>query len=427
MKKMFNTILENGIVISLFIGLAYLFAYQYQKGKLSYYGVPLSYVDLSLVSVIEISFTILTVLYFAIIYLRPILDASRDAKSYHSIRTINVSIWFVVMLSINFTIVKKFNVSLAVILIMFICFLIYALVAPLVSIREKIQYSEKWTRYSEKAQKNAIEEYESNEKGYYFILRNKIMKLTLLLCGIVFLCSMFSIAGKENAKDTTTFYVANDYNDKIIVHNNSDYYVLMELENNKLLDTYQIVPSNEIGTITMKETGPLLITDIKDKNEKTLSDLYASTKNEDNTYSYTFSDLNNNILFQKENVVREPKINQIAVSIYELKTQTGTGLSTNWAVYCDVENSKTSETFYYVLATQGDYVVCADYKDNKHFITVQNIFDKSVYYKTYELENVSPVAADFALGCKFDGDNNAIITYLIGEEYNETKITIDIP
>ncbi len=426
MKKMFNTILENGIVISLFLGLAYLFAFQYQKGKLSYYGIPLSYVDLSLESVIEISFTILMVLYSIFLFLRPILDISKDAKSYHATRLINISIYFVIMFSINLSIIKKFNISLAIIIAMYIGFFVYALVAPLVSIREKIQYSEKWTRYSEKAQKNAIEEYESNEKGYYFILRNKIVKLTLLLCGIVFLCSMFSIAGKENAKDTTTFYVANDYNDKIIVHNNSDYYVLMELENNKLLDTYQIVPSNEIGTITMKKLGKLLIADIKDKNEKTLSNLYLLTKNEDNTYSYKFYDLNNSILFQKENVVREPNINQIAVNVYELKTQTGTGLSTNWAVYCDVEKSKTSETFYYVLGAQDDYVVCADYKDGKHFITIQYIFDKSVYYKTYELENVSHVAADFALGCKFDGDNNAIITYLIGEEYNETKITIDI-
>ena len=165
-----------------------------------------------------------------------------------------------------------------------------------------------------------------------------------------------------------------------------------------------------------------------DENEyKEITDLYTVTKNEDNTCSYSFADLNGNILFEIENVVREPKINMISVNVYELITQTGTGLSTNWAVYCDVENSKISETFYYVLGAKGDYVVYADYEEGKHFIIVQNIFDKSVYYKTYELENVSPVAADFALGCEFDGDNNAIITYLIGEEYNETKITIDIP
>ena len=164
-----------------------------------------------------------------------------------------------------------------------------------------------------------------------------------------------------------------------------------------------------------------------EKGYKDITDLYTSTQNEDNTYSYSFTDLDGNILFEKENVVREPKINQVAVSVYELKTQAGTGLSTNWVVYCDVKSSKVSEIFNYVLGAQGNYVICADYKDSKHFITVQNIFDKSLYYKTYELENVSPVAADFALDCKFDNDNHATIAYSTGEDYTETKLTINIP
>ena len=167
--------------------------------------------------------------------------------------------------------------------------------------------------------------------------------------------------------------------------------------------------------------------DEADKGYNDIADLYSLSKNEDNTYSYAFADTNGNTLFKKENAVREPKVNQIAANVYELNTQTGTGLSTNWAVYCDVEHSRVSETFFYVLGARGDYVVRADNEDGKHLIIVQNIFDKSVYCKTYELENVSPVAADFAIRCKFDAAGNATITYLVGEDYKETEITIDIP
>lgn len=425
MKKMFNTILENGIIISLFLGLAYLFTFQYQKGKIAYYGIPSIYIDLSLGSVIETCFTILLVLYFAYIFLNAITTSPFEYKSYIGKNNIMASVLCAIFLAILFGVFKKINVLFGIVLLIFLLFLLYNNLSPVFFIKGNLSYSQKIKAYSEKKEKE-FDEKAKKEKPFLNQIFEKPTKILYFACCIIFMCSVFKMSGSEDAKNATTFFIANDYNNKIIVHSTTDYYVLMELENNKLLDTYQIVPSNEIGTITMKEIGPLLITDIKDKNEKTLSDLYASTKNEDNTYSYTFSDLNNNILFQKENVVREPKINQIAVSVYELKTQTGTGLSTNWAVYCDVENSKTSETFYYVLATQGDYVVCADYKDNKHFITVQNIFDKSVYYKTYELENVSPVAADFALGCEFDSDNNVTITYLTGEDYTETKLTIDI-
>ncbi len=158
-----------------------------------------------------------------------------------------------------------------------------------------------------------------------------------------------------------------------------------------------------------------------------ISILYTLTQNMDGTYSYSFADLKGNILFEKENVVREPKINKVSENIYELITQTGTGLSTNWAVYCDVGNSKVSETFHYVLGAKGDYVVCADCEEGKHFIIVQNIFDKSAYYKTYELENVPLVAADFTVACEFENETKATITYLAGEDYTQTEMTIDIP
>ena len=166
-----------------------------------------------------------------------------------------------------------------------------------------------------------------------------------------------------------------------------------------------------------------------DKGYKDITDLYTLTPNDDNTYSYAFFDLNGKVLFKKENVVRKPKVNQIGDTVYELITQTGTGLSTNWAVYCDVENSNTSDIYYYVLSAKENYVICGDFKNDEHFIIIQEIFDTDGdrYYKEYKLENVSPVAADFAIDCKFDTNGNAIVTYLTGDNYTETDLTIYLP
>jgi len=160
-----------------------------------------------------------------------------------------------------------------------------------------------------------------------------------------------------------------------------------------------------------------------------ITDLYTVTKNDRAWYSYSFSDLDGNILFEKENVLREPKINQIAENVYELITQTGTGLSTNWAVYCDVKNSKTSSLYYYVLASKDNYVVCGDYENGEPFIIVQNIFenDEKGYYKKYKLENVSSVATDFTTDCKFDEHGNIIVTYLTGDDFIEKDYIIYIP
>ena len=156
-------------------------------------------------------------------------------------------------------------------------------------------------------------------------------------------------------------------------------------------------------------------------------DMYSITRNDDLTYTYKVVDKNGNVLFSKDNATREPDVEQVNTYILGLKVQTGTGQSTNWAVYCDVENSKVSETFQYVLMAQGNYVLYANYENGEHSIIVQDIFDKSQYYKKHILANCSPVAGDIVIGAKPNGEEIAIVTYLTGENYTETELTIEFP
>ncbi|MBP3392874.1 MAG: hypothetical protein J6L76_08860 [Clostridia bacterium] len=156
-------------------------------------------------------------------------------------------------------------------------------------------------------------------------------------------------------------------------------------------------------------------------------DMYSITKNDDLTYTYTVVDKNDNVLFSKSNATHEPTVEQVNTYILGLKVQTGTGKSTNWAVYCDVENSKVSETFQYVLMAQGNYVIYANYENGEHSVIVQNIFDKSAYYKKHVLTDCSPVAADVVIGAKPNGAGIAVVTYLTGNDYTETELTIKFP
>lgn len=155
-------------------------------------------------------------------------------------------------------------------------------------------------------------------------------------------------------------------------------------------------------------------------------DMYSITQNE-GLYSYKIVDKNGKVLFSQETATREPKIEQVNTYILGLTVQSGTGLSTNWAVFCDVENSKVSETFQYVLMAQGDYVIYANYENGEHSIIVQNIFDKSKYYKKYVLTDCSPVAADFAISAKPNGEGIAVVKYLKGDDYAKTELTIRFP
>lgn len=144
------------------------------------------------------------------------------------------------------------------------------------------------------------------------------------------------------------------------------------------------------------------------------------------TYSFGVMDNNGKLLFSKTTFPRYPHITRITENIIEVKVQAGTGLSTNWAVYCDTENSKISDTFQYVLGAKDHYVIDAGIVNDKHVVVVQDMFDKSAYSKTYELENVSP-AIDFVWIKKFNDDGSVTLQYLTGEDYTEKELTIYFP
>ena len=155
-------------------------------------------------------------------------------------------------------------------------------------------------------------------------------------------------------------------------------------------------------------------------------DMYSITKNDDLTYTYKIVDKNGNVLFSKD-ATREPSVEQVNTYVLGLKVQAGTGQSTNWAVYCDVESGKVSDIFQYVLMAQGNYVIYANYENGEHSVIVQNIFDKSQYYKKHILTNCSPVAADIVIGAKPNGEGIAVVTYLTGNDYKETELMIKFP
>lgn len=154
---------------------------------------------------------------------------------------------------------------------------------------------------------------------------------------------------------------------------------------------------------------------------------FTLVRNDDFTYSYHVVDVNGTPLFENKDCPRKPKVTVVAPTVYGLVTQAGTGLSTNWAVFCDVVNSKTSEFFGYVLGAKGEYVTYVDLIDSAPVIIVQDIFDKSQYHKEYKLENPSPVAADIVNNFQFDSEGNAIVTYYTGEDYALAELTINIP
>lgn len=156
-----------------------------------------------------------------------------------------------------------------------------------------------------------------------------------------------------------------------------------------------------------------------------MSKFYKLVQNDDLTFKYYVFGADGEII-DSDSSAKPPSFESVGDYLMQLSAQAGTGLSTNYAKYYNLKNRKISKIFYYVLTAKDNYVICADYRNGKHIIIVQDIFDKEKYYKEYELENVSPVAADFAVEGHFNEKGNLTITYLSGENYKETNYTIPL-
>ena len=151
---------------------------------------------------------------------------------------------------------------------------------------------------------------------------------------------------------------------------------------------------------------------------------YISTLHEDD--SYTFADSRGNILYASPFQKYTPRELQVSDRVYQITFSSGPSLSLQYSFFYDAEKEVISEIYDYVLGSDGEHVVCGSYQDNQCRIVVCNIFDPDAYSKTYVLNNTSTVV-DFATGCEFQADGTAVITYLVGENYEEATLTVEIP
>lgn len=151
---------------------------------------------------------------------------------------------------------------------------------------------------------------------------------------------------------------------------------------------------------------------------------YISTLHEDG--SYTFADSRGNILYSSPFQKYLPRELQVSDHVYQITFSSGPSLSLRYSFFYDAEKEVISEIYDYVLGSDGEYVVCASYQNGQCRIVVSNIFDPDAYSKTYVLLNTS-THVDFATGCEFQADGSAEVTYLVGENYEEATVTLEIP
>lgn len=128
-------------------------------------------------------------------------------------------------------------------------------------------------------------------------------------------------------------------------------------------------------------------------------------------------------------ISRVPRFTMLTDSLLEVKGQSGTGQSTNWAYYYDAEADKLSKHFYYILATNGELVAYCRREEKDIGIVVQDIFDVTKYCKRFDKFSypVSTDCTDQIQSVTFANDGKSIeVVYLSGEDYTRTTEVFEL-
>ena len=154
------------------------------------------------------------------------------------------------------------------------------------------------------------------------------------------------------------------------------------------------------------------------------SDYYKVIYNGDFTYSYEIRDKSGNILLSDNSEKEEPHIAMLNDDTVKLMIQRGTGLATQFTTYCNIEQGTVSDEFSYVLTEFDKNTVYVQYRDNVHYIIIQNTFDKNEFYQESKISDASPIADAFTNAEISEDDKILTVTYHTGEDCLEATILI---
>lgn len=155
-------------------------------------------------------------------------------------------------------------------------------------------------------------------------------------------------------------------------------------------------------------------------------DYFTIINNGDLTYTYEIRDVNGNMLLYESQCKREPHIEMLSDNLLKCMISFGTGIGAQSTFYVNVESGDISEVFNAVYDEHDGKTVYHAFINSKHYMIVQDIFDKEAYCKELEIDGAF-YSAQPVIRAEFSEDASSLdIVCLVGEDYVETQMNINI-
>ena len=154
---------------------------------------------------------------------------------------------------------------------------------------------------------------------------------------------------------------------------------------------------------------------------------YQIYTNADNTYRVVFRDAGGKAIAEFDNITKMPikETMDADKNVYELSWATGIGPSDFACVYYNVKTGQVSELFTAPRGCDGTRIAYGS-EDQKKVI-VQDLFDKSAYYKEYELKNAVEKNGIIIVGGRLhENKKTVVIAYHSTETESDAHTTIEL-
>lgn len=250
MKGYWAKLLENGLILAICTAFAYYLTYLRLGGALAAYALPAALVDIDVPDIIA---TMIDLVYkFWRVLVIPVLGllVGRLFHSAEVTRLWRISILMVASVVFSLSLLGRFESANWILLSILLYAWVGALAKALLYGRGHPGLRAKWSHYLEKAAcAKATDARVASGIGYLALA----IAVMYVLSGAV----REHAANEQLARQD--FFVARDYENQIVVYENSTRYVLMARDGSALLPAYEVVRYDHIGKLDYMHTGVLAV------------------------------------------------------------------------------------------------------------------------------------------------------------------------
>ena len=180
--------------------------------------------------------------------------------------------------------------------------------------------------------------------------------------------------------------------------------------------TQPLQTKTSVPTYTKTEAGSEII-----YNDR----FFKIIKRADSKYYYIYN--MDKIVSENDEITKYPTVEQVNDNILDIHMGMGTGLA--WHQYYSMKRDSFSGTYWYVLAFEDEMVAYIYVPEEHPFegrkIVVRNVFDKSEYFREFNLD-FSEVDTPIIKAIFTNDGSQLQVTYLTGENQEETTQFLDL-